>query len=225
MAQEPRGRKRGKGTAQAQAQAQAQQLQLQLPLKVQDAPEDMAGPNRYTNWGVPGLVLVGAFPRLPTLEAALRLGITSYVCLAQDDELARSGGNYLARLKQLVAGQPASYPHVRAGDLEFIHFPIYDKQTAPDNEVAALVQRLLDIVVAGKKLYMHCMGGHGRTGTILALMLAHLYALEAYEALELCTKWHDTRQDCKEKPGMYHSPESHAQKAQVYRMLSKLDSS
>jgi hypothetical protein len=55
-------------------------------------------------------------------------------------------------------------------------------------------------------------------------MLAKVYALDAYAALELCQKYHDYRGDVATKGvGFYTSPETHEQKSQVYRVVgSKL---
>ena len=36
---------------------------------------------------------------------------------------------------------------------------------------------------AGERLYIHCWGGHGRTGTLVATMLARLYSLSCSSAL------------------------------------------
>ncbi|KAH3760206.1 phosphatases II [Pelomyxa schiedti] len=178
-------------------------------------------PSRYTNWGVPGRVLVGAFPRAETLAAALASGVTVFVCLVQEDEMTRSGGMYLERARKMVTDSPTKYPGVKARDLELIHFPMYDKQTRSDPETADLIRILLEKLEQGKILYLHCMGGHGRTGTILSLLLGRMNGISAAEALALCEERHETRQECIEKPGMYKSPETHEQKSQVYRMLSK----
>ena len=42
-------------------------------------------------------------------------------------------------------------------------------------------------------MYIHCRGGHGRTGTICALLLARAYGLSASEALTRYQWYHDTR--------------------------------
>ncbi len=38
-------------------------------------------------------------------------------------------------------------------------------------------------MLAGERLYIHCWGGHGRTGTLVATMLGRLYSLSCSNAL------------------------------------------
>jgi protein tyrosine phosphatase len=62
-----------------------------------------------------------------------------------------------------------------------------------------IVRRLANMcvqrVLAGDKLYIHCWGGHGRTGTLVALMLSRLYNLSADQALKYTQVLHDCRRD------------------------------
>lgn len=41
----------------------------------------------------------------------------------------------------------------------------------------------MDRVLRGERLYIHCWGGHGRTGTLVAVMLGRLYGLPYTTAL------------------------------------------
>ena len=44
-------------------------------------------------------------------------------------------------------------------------FPIVDQTVAlPDERVEEFVGQLLERLAAGEVLYIHCRGGHGRTG-------------------------------------------------------------
>jgi hypothetical protein len=58
------------------------------------------------------------------------------------------------------------------------------------------VERLAGLLVGdpNEVMYIHCHGGHGRTGTIAALLLGRLYGLGASAALELYQHLHDTRE-------------------------------
>jgi hypothetical protein len=64
-------------------------------------------------------------------------------------------------------------------------------------------------------LYVHCHGGHGRTGVVVAYLLARLLGLSAPEALRLTQLYHQTR----EIRGMLASPQTQAQRMQVHRLL------
>jgi protein-tyrosine phosphatase len=68
-------------------------------------------------------------------------------------------------------------------------------------------------------MFIHCRGGHGRTGVVAALLLGKIYNLPAYEALELVQRFHDNRKSVQKKGQQYSSPETHEQKGQVYKIL------
>ena len=50
------------------------------------------------------------------------------------------------------------------------------------------------MLAKGEVLYIHCTGGHGRTGTVCALLLASAYNLGAQESIGRVQAYHDTRQ-------------------------------
>ena len=66
-------------------------------------------------------------------------------------------------------------------------------------------------------VYVHCWGGHGRTGTIIALLLAQLYGVDAERALHLTGLFHRQRVNRKSK-----SPQTRAQCDQVTRLSAQL---
>eukprot|EP01127_Copromyxa_protea_P020234 TRINITY_DN6730_c0_g1_i2.p1 TRINITY_DN6730_c0_g1~~TRINITY_DN6730_c0_g1_i2.p1 ORF type:complete len:114 (+),score=23.13 TRINITY_DN6730_c0_g1_i2:365-706(+) len=107
-------------------------------------------------------------------------------------------------------------------DLQFVHFPISDKDIAADDEVIKLVENIEKRLLNNEKIFIHCRGGHGRTGTIVAILLGRLFKLEAYDALEKVKEMHDFREDIKKKPGVYSCPETSPQINQVYRVLGKI---
>ena len=67
-------------------------------------------------------------------------------------------------------------------------------------------------------VYVHCMGGHGRTGTIVALLLAQLYGVGAEHALELTALFHQQRVASKSRT----SPKTRVQFSQVRRLTAQL---
>lgn len=93
---------------------------------------------------------------------------------------------------------------------------------ASDEEVIALVEALEKRLLNNERIFIHCRGGHGRTGTVVAVLIGKLFRLEAYEALEKVQLYHNNRADVKRKPGVYSCPETSVQTNQVYRILGKL---
>ena len=72
-------------------------------------------------------------------------------------------------------------------------------------------------ILAGERLYIHCWGGHGRTGTLVALLLALLYAISADDALRYTQAFHDSRRF----PQGVRSPQTAVQRAQVKRVINQ----
>ena len=83
-----------------------------------------------------------------------------------------------------------------------------------DEEALEIVDKIINWMNSGEKMYLHCMGGHGRTGTIVSLLLFKLYKLDAYQSMEYCQKFHDSRGKTKN----LKSPESSEQRNQLYRI-------
>ena len=55
--------------------------------------------------------------------------------------------------------------------MSFVHFPIKDCGITDDIGVLQLCVDLVRAISEGQVLYVHCWGGHGRTGTIVSIML------------------------------------------------------
>jgi len=50
-----------------------------------------------------------------------------------------------------------------------------------------------------QKLYVHCKGGHGRAGVVVASILCYYYNIEPNRALELTTQYHSQREEMRAK--------------------------
>jgi protein-tyrosine phosphatase/ADP-ribosylglycohydrolase len=136
-------------------------------------------PNSY--WVEPGRLLAGAYPGAvrhdseSRLQKLLAAGITSFIDLTGEDEL------------------PPYHPDFgQFGAFDVVHrrFPIVD-HGIPDSpltmtEIVAAIARDLD---AGRRVYVHCRAGIGRTGMAVACYLMQ-QGLDAPAALErLQTLW------------------------------------
>ena len=101
--------------------------------------------------------------------------------------------------------------------LKFIHFPIKDCNITDDTRVMNLVMVLVRALSEGEVIYLHCWGGHGRTGTIVSIMLFLMYGIDAIEAMRRCQFVHDIRK-C---PVVVGSPQTTTQREQVQRVIAK----
>jgi protein-tyrosine phosphatase len=76
----------------------------------------------------------------------------------------------------------------------FIYYEIPDQRLPSDlNSYRELIQHLHTLVNEGRRIYIHCRGGHGRSGIVAACLLIHMgYSSE--EALVLVSNAHKTRE-------------------------------
>ena len=129
-------------------------------------------------WVVPGRFLAGPYPvspdeiaRLSTIGIMLLNGISHFVDLTQENETAPLYADFV---NGLAASSSAPVSHSR--------FPIPDM----DVPTAAWMKKILDHIDAclaqEEILYLHCMGGLGRTGTVVGCYLVR-HGLSGEEAL------------------------------------------
>jgi len=198
------------------------------------------GPTPESNWVVPGKLLVGAYPAsnddgetLELITSILKWGITKFVCLQQEyrehgvtEQMWRSGQAlrpYFEDVRCIVRKKVLlpclrNYPVVDEQNLSFVHFPIRDCGITDDDRVLELARTLVKNIAEGEIIYLHCWGGHGRTGTLVCIMLHLMYGYSDTQAMEYCQAVHDLRQ-C---PVVVGSPQTQTQRDQVSRVIQKL---
>ncbi|KAJ1398421.1 hypothetical protein B484DRAFT_339666, partial [Ochromonadaceae sp. CCMP2298] len=100
---------------------------------------------------------------------------------------------------------------VDSAHLSFDHCPIVDCGVTDDSKVLALAVKLVRDLSQGEVIYLHCWGGHGRTGTVVCIMLHLMYGISAKASFQYCQAVHDLRQ-CPVEVG---SPQTQTQRNQV----------
>jgi len=171
-------------------------------------PSTCRGPTVTSNWIIPGRLLIGEnpgyyHPSTPKeVEPILEAGITSYVCLiGEHGSMARYLKTYP---QQLIAAAGAS-------TLSFTFFAIRDFHTLDSAHLEPFVMELSRRLKAGERIFMHCRGGHGRTGLVLIPVVAALYDISYKNAkAHVCACGTQRESD-----GVYggHYPETDAQEA------------
>lgn len=133
----------------------------------------MDKPFAQSYWAVPGLLCAGHYPgaedtdeHREKLGGLVRCGIRRVINLIPDYETGRGGRPfraYMADLAQLSAAQGVAVECARMG---------WPDGTTPDRaHMQAILDRIDQSVAAQEPVYVHCWGGHGRTGTTVGCFL------------------------------------------------------
>lgn len=139
--------------------------------------------------------LFGSFPSREIVESLEEIGIRHFINLTSKNE------------SKIV---PYSTKY------NYINYPIADRKI-PHNwkTFAQLILRICNIInnlQDNEKIYIHCKGGHGRSGILVACILCYLHKLKPDEALELTNKFHSNRKCMKDKWRKLGSPQDKRQK-------------
>jgi len=154
-------------------------------------------------WVVPGQILAGEYPATAysperarqRLISLLKNGFDSFVDLTHPDEIP----SYAPLLMQEATefGLPVCYRR----------FPIGDYGLPSQEQMQAILVYLEQARQQGRKTYLHCQGGIGRTGTVVGCYLVQ-QGLGGEAALAQLAEWWRGVPKSALHP---HSPETHEQ--------------
>jgi hypothetical protein len=136
-------------------------------------------------WVEPGRILAGCYPGSldskqadTKLRALLDIGIRQIICLQEENELGQDMQpfvDYLEPLKKLAKA--------RSIEIVWQRFPIRDGGIPSPSLMQTILGTLEHAVNAHRPVYIHCWGGHGRTGTVVGCWLVK-QGLTGEQALE-----------------------------------------
>lgn len=104
-------------------------------------------------------------------------------------------------------------------DMQVIQFPIPDRRIVKDQEALGLVKRLNKLMDKGKVIYIHCLGGHGRSAVIAGLLYGYRYGKSPEKVLDRVWEAHQARKVLKPQMRKLGAPQNKIQKAQITRIL------
>lgn len=104
-------------------------------------------------------------------------GVDCYVCL----QIETSPNQY----KQYIKNPRAV----------FKHYKIVDTKTPSHKELLSSIREILELIAAGRVVYIHCAGGHGRTGLYVCCIVACMYPelQDVTQILHFVQSAHDMR--------------------------------
>eukprot|EP00798_Chlamydomonas_sp_ICE-L_P002066 gene2066-18250_t len=191
--------------------------------------KEMAGPTAWSNWVIRGRVMAGAYPASlndtetdQILTTLLELGVNTFVCLQAEVNIhcpesswrnQRGLRPYIKDAQKLLGkAHETADPKIQQQKIDFLHLPIIDGNVTTDNAMHKLAEDCIQRVLQGENLYIHCWGGHGRTGTLVSVMLGRMYGLPYTAAMRYCQAFHNSRQ----YPQGVNSPQTPVQRAQAF---------
>ena len=153
---------------------------------------------------IPDQVLFGSYPTTERCKILEENGVRYYVNLTEELEVEQD--------------YETKYP--------ILSFPIVDRKI-PDNiftfgkfllKVVTLVNQLEN----NDKLYIHCRGGHGRAGLLVACLLCCIYDYTPEKSIELTSQYHSERLVMRDKWRKIGSPQTKLQKSFIFKMFKPL---
>ena len=118
------------------------------------------------------------------------------------------------------------YEHYMPNLARRINYPIQDRGTPTSRlTFSILLQRILielNSMREGELMYIHCRGGHGRSGLVVACILTLYHNISPAEALELTAQFHQNRVEMPDYRRQGGSPTHERQKRFVVSMFEPM---
>lgn len=168
--------------------------------------EEPQRPISESYWVEPGRFLAGEYPghfdakrARKRIDALIEAGFTTIIDLTKPNETTPY---------QRILHDEA---HIYEADIQYHRFSIGDFGLPTPELMKSILDRIEESLRAGRKVYLHCWGGIGRTGTTVGCYLVRR-GLSGDEALRQLASWWRGVPKSRIHP---HSPETPEQAAFV----------
>src|SRR5438105_7412953 len=157
------------------------EVKIDIEIKV----DTRVAPTSTSNWLTEN-ILVGAYPgsndeieHKMLINNILGSSINIFISLQEVEESKRFR-DYKTEIK--------------SDNIKFINYPIVDRGTIPVEQIQIIVKDIDTLSNNGNIIYLHCYGGHGRSGLIATSYLMYKYGIDWKQAVNRWYQSHDSRQ-------------------------------
>jgi hypothetical protein len=163
-------------------------------------------------WIIPGNLLAGYYPgskdpkqATARLTALINTGTRHVINLMEPDERDTSGQRFIPYedvMESIAAKMGLT--------ITFDHLPIKDLSVPSERNMARILDQVGLCIKHGKPVYVHCLGGIGRTGTVIGCYLVRHGLASGKTVLDMIR---DLRKDTEDSDRV--SPETNEQREMV----------
>jgi len=145
--------------------------------------------------------LFGSYPSNEQVEILEEMGVIYFIDLTCDGEKVV---NYQTKM-------------------QILKYPIKDRGV-PTNirEFCKFIIQIGKIIKNDKNIYIHCRGGHGRAGLLVACLLCYLYKYSPQQSLLLTNQYHNNRTEMRNIWRKIGSPQTRVQKTFIFKLFKPL---
>ena len=176
-------------------------------------------PFPHSYWVIPGKLLAGFYPgskdpkeAAAKLTALIDAGIRHVINLMEPDERDLAGHRFVPY--EDVMESIASKMQI---SVTFDQLPIKDLSVPTERHMTRILNQIDLCIKHGKPVYVHCLGGIGRTGTVVGCYLVRHGLANGKNVLDIIR---DLRKDSEDSDR--RSPETREQLKLVVRWQKKL---
>jgi len=138
-------------------------------------------------WVIPGRLLAGEYPGLPMFPEHVCQRIDRFLQAGFDTFIDLTIPRETAPYEPVLRKQAGSY----GMDAQYMRFPTADFSLPSVDGMKETLNAIDHALAQGRKIYLHCYGGIGRTGTVIGCFLAR-HGKTGKNALEQLAAWWQT---------------------------------
>tara|TARA_B100000073_G_C23728685_1_gene570080 strand:- start:471 stop:1400 length:930 start_codon:yes stop_codon:yes gene_type:complete len=162
----------------------------------------------YCSFFINDKALFGSYPSLQSAQELYSNNVKVFIDLTTDNEKSNLDDYY---------------NHI--DNIKYINYQIEDRKTPTNiSTFSSFIMKIVNILSINRddKIYIHCKGGHGRAGIVVACLLCLIYSIQPEKALEMTTKFHSKRKTMRDKWRSIGSPQTSKQKLFVIKICKPL---